>query len=371
MSGAATTGGMERDYDAHSEYQRRVVEGGEAALDALVGELDLQALAAGGRDLAIVDYGAGTGATSVRAMGSAIAAIDRRLDPVPLAAIHNDVPTSDFSQLFRTATGADGYTGRAAPVYPMAAAGSFFDRVVPDGTAGLAMCSNAAHWLREHPDVETPGTMYFAGAAPDARAELARTAAADWLAFCEARESELSPGGGLLVQGIATTAEGTSARLLLEQMWDVAAALAGDGQIDADALDRYVFPVYCRTVDEATVLPEGLEVLSARVDEVANPYWERLEATGDREAYARDYTAFVRAFSESTMRDNLFGSAELTDEFFTRFEAATAADPEQAATSAGSCGSPCGEHEEGPGPLTIERRGRDSNPRESLRPLLA
>ena len=68
---SATTGGMEGDYDAHSEYQRRVVEGGEAALDAIVAELDLGALAAGGT-FAVVDYGAGTGATSVRAMGAAI-----------------------------------------------------------------------------------------------------------------------------------------------------------------------------------------------------------------------------------------------------------------------------------------------------------
>ena len=77
-------------------------------------------------------------------------------------------------------------------------------------------------------------------------------------------------------------------------------------------------------------------MLRAAVDEVANPYWEQLEATRDREAYARDYTAFVRAFSESTMRAYLFEPAArgiepaaLADEFFTRFEAATAADPER------------------------------------------
>jgi len=349
VSGQASTGGMERDYDAHSEYQRRVVEGGEAALDGLVGDLDLAALAAGPDGLTVVDYGAGTGATSVRAMRAAIAAIDRRGgSAAPVAAIHNDVPTSDFSQLFRTATGSDGYAARAtAPVYPMAAAGSFFDRVVPDRTAALGMCSNAAHWLREHPEVETPGTMYFAGVAPEARARLARSAAADWLAFCTARAAELAAGAGMLVQGISAIekegVERASAGLLLEQMWEVAAQLAAEGSLDADVLERYVFPVYCRSAAEATApfaaggpLAGEFEVLRASVDEVANPYWELLEASGDRESYASTYTAFVRAFSESTMRTFLFEPAArgiepaaLADEFFRRFEAASAADPER------------------------------------------
>jgi hypothetical protein len=347
VSGAGqTTGGMEGDYDAHSEYQRRVVEGGEAALRQLAGELDLEQLAAGGT-FTVVDYGAGTGGTSVRAMRTAIDSLDERGLVAPVAAIHNDVPTSDFSHLFRTATGPDGYAGRtAAPAYPMAAAGSFFGRVVPDDSAALGMCSNAAHWLREHPEIHTPFTMYFADAEPEARLALALAAAADWLAFCEARAAELVAGGGLLVQGIATVVEDghehASATLLLERMWQVASELADEQLLERGALRRYVFPVYCRSVEEATApfapggpLTDEFEVLAAKVDEVPDPYWEMLQITGDREAYARTYTAFVRAFSESTLRTFLFepaargiDPAELTEEFFRRFEAATAADPE-------------------------------------------
>jgi hypothetical protein len=337
---------MEGDYDAHSEYQRRVVEGGVTALRELVGQLDLERLAVDG-SLAVVDYGAGTGATSVRAMRTAIEALDGRGLAVPVAAIHNDVATSDFSHLFRTATGPDGYAGRAAaPAYPMAAAGSFFDRVVPDATAALGMCSNAAHWLREHPAIHTPESMYFASVGPEARAELANAAAADWLAFGGARAAELTAGGGLLVQGIATITEDgrerVSAERLLERMWEVASSLAYDGLLERGALRRYVFPVYCRSVEEATApfaavgeLADRFEVLAARVDEVADPYWELYERTGDRDGYAGTYTAFVRAFSEATMRVNLFepaargiDPADLTDAFFGRFEAATAADPE-------------------------------------------
>lgn len=55
----------------------------------------------------------------------------------------------------------------------------------------------------------------------------------------------------------------------------------------------------------------------------------------NRAEYAADYTAFVRAFSESTMTTHLFepgargiDSANLCGQYFSRFENASAADPE-------------------------------------------
>jgi hypothetical protein len=77
-----------------------------------------------------------------------------------------------------------------------------------------------------------------------------------------------------------------------------------------------------------------LRVEAERVDEVASPYWEAFECDGDAAAYADSYTAFVRAFSESTLVDHLFepgrtdrSAAALADEYFDRFRCATAADP--------------------------------------------
>src|SRR5919199_2406262 len=199
----ATTSGMRADgfYDAHSEYQRRVVEGGAAAIERAVGSLDLGAIDAAA--LAIVDYGAGTGANSVRAVRTAIAAIRSRSFGVPIVAIHNDLPTSDFGAL-RLAAEDDGYRRiEGGPIYSMAAAGSFFDQVVPDASVRIGMCSNAAHWYREQPRVGEFDGMYFSEARGEQRERLAAQAAADWTRFLTARSNELAPGGRLLVQGIS------------------------------------------------------------------------------------------------------------------------------------------------------------------------
>ena len=148
------------------------------------------------------------------------------------------------------------------------------------------------------------------------------------------------------MQGIATVQgeggeENVSASKLLEVMSQVADSMAAEGSLDEAALRRYVFPVYCRSRAEATApLADGgklaFELSEAIVEEVPNPYWEMLERDRDVEAYADAYTAFVRAFAEATLVEQLFEPAgrgaepgALCDEFFGRFRAATAADPER------------------------------------------
>jgi SAM dependent carboxyl methyltransferase len=345
-AGGVTTGMKSGGYyDAHSEYQRRVVEGGDASIRSIVADLDLGSVDGA---LGIVDYGAGTGATSVHSMRTAIAAVRERDGELPVLAAHNDVITSDFTTLFANVAGPEGYLELGGgPVFSVAAAGSFYSQVVPAATVHLGRCSNASHWFRDQPRVELADGMFFSDADGPVRRQLADEAAADWSRFLAARAGELAPGGRLLVEGIGRTegpdgGERVSASRLLRVMWEAAVGLGDDGKLDRGVLDGYVFPVYCRSADEATApardggeLAGALDVASAHVDEVPNPYWEQLKRDGDRDAYAAAYTAFVRAFSEATLKTHLFEPGArgtepdaLCDEFFARFQAATAADPE-------------------------------------------
>jgi len=342
----ASTAGMKAGghYDAHSEYQRRVIEGGDRTIRSLASELDLAALAG---PLTIADYGAGTGATSVHAVRTALEALRERQPDRPAVVIHNDVPTNDFSQLFRNVAGADGYLPRdGGSTFAMAAAGSFFTQVVPSASVHLGMCSNAAHWFREQPSVELPDGIYFSEASGAARAQLADQAARDWQAFLEARGRELAPGGRLLVQGIATAGKAgeavqVSAGRLLRVMGEVASQLVADGLLDREVLASYVFPVYCRTVAESTAplrdqgpLAGTFGVISQEIDAVPNPYWEQFERDRDPRAYATTYVEFVRAFAESTMSAHLFEPgavgiepSALADEYFSRLREATVVAP--------------------------------------------
>ena len=74
--------------------------------------------------------------------------------------------------------------------------------------------------------------------------------------------------------------------------------------------------------------------VECRTDPVANPYLERWHADGDAARYGADATAFVRGFTESSLRSHLFTSATTdpdaaVDEYFRRLAARFRADPER------------------------------------------
>jgi hypothetical protein len=214
----------------------------------------------------------------------------------------------------------------------------------------LGLSFSAVHWLRTQPDVDMPEGFYFCEASPAVAQLLADQADADWEAFLTARAHDLAPGGRLLVQMVGTdvpTDGGppqVTARKLLAAMAEVAGELVTDGHLDAGAVERYLLPVYARTAAEAaapfdrpgTAVAEAFAVETIQTDRVANPYLDQWHANGDAQAYGKAYAAFVRGFTESSLRDNLFAPGAkagadvdaLLDDYFARLTARFAADPE-------------------------------------------
>lgn len=333
-------------YDEHSEYQRRVAQSGLNPLIELVEAMD--GVQAGPRT--IVDYGCSEGATSIAAIREVVLAIRRRQERSCIVAVHNDLPTSDFNALFHNLVEhTDSYlTVPGGPVLPMASPRSFYEMVVPPASATVGISFSAAHWYRDAPSASVPGSMCAMDATGTAHAALARQADDDWTRFLTVRASDLAPGGILFVQMIGTQADGdgtrhVTAERLLRAMYDVARTMAEDGQLQHEVLDRFVFPTYMRTVDEARAplerpgspLADLFRPDTVAVEPVPNPYLDALHQGGDRHDYAARYTAFVRAFTESTLRRGLFqpGAVRVDADasaghFYGELERRTAADPD-------------------------------------------
>lgn len=351
MDETAATTGMRSGgyYDDHSEYQRAVAGTAAGLIARCVADIPAPA---SGETFVVADYGCSTGRNSIASVRAAVEAVRARRADQPVAAIHNDLPTNDWNQLFANLRSSpEGYLGLdGPPVLALASAVSFFEPAAPAGSVHLGMSFSAAHWLRSQPEVTVPGGVYFPEATGGARAALAAQAADDWATFLAARAADLAPGGRLLVQMVGTDPspgpEGprVTGRLLLRAMGEVAAQMAREGALDPAALERYVLPVYARTpaearrplVDPESPLAGAFAVEACRTDEVPNPYLARWRADGDAGAYARAYAGFARAFTESSLREHLVvpgaaaGDADrLVEELYARLTERFAADPER------------------------------------------
>jgi len=331
---------MDGSYDEHSAYQRAVADTGAARITRCV-----EAVPIGDQDtFLITDYGCSSGANSMASVATAVAAVRAGRADRAIVALHNDLATNDWNQLFGNVTATDD------GVLHLASAISFFEPSAPPRSVHLGMSFSAAHWLRMQPDVVIPNGFYFCEATGAARARLAAQADADWTAFLVARAADLARGGGILVQMVGTEVDAgdaepkVTARTLLRAMAEVAAEMAKEGALDPKAVEHYVLGAYARTVEEARapLTRAGSPVaglfteIECRTDAVANPYYTKWQADGDAAAYATAYAAFVRGFTESSLRDHLFtpGVRGTTvdaalDDFFARLAARFRADPER------------------------------------------
>jgi len=259
-------------------------------------------------------------------IGGALGALRRRTADTTVVTVHNDLPTNDFNALFRNLLDREDSYLRVpgGRVLPMAWATSFYEPVVVSGSAQLGVSFSAAHWLRKEPAATVPGSFLIADATGEAREVLARQADTDWTRFLAMRASDLAAGGVLFVQMIGSLPpdsheQKVTARKFIRAMYDVANGMVGEGRLRQESLRHYVFPTYLRTVAEATApldragspVVGSFSVDVAQVDEVPKPYFETYVKTGDGRAYAKDYVAFVRAFSESTIRKGLLAPAVL------------------------------------------------------------
>ena len=333
-------------YDDHSEYQHETARTAAELIAESVAAVRLPPVE---RAFVVADYGAATGRNSIESLRVAVAAVRARRPAQPVAVIHNDLPTNDWNELFANVAAAGEGTAEpeGPPVVPLASAISFFEPAAPAGSVHLGLSFSAAHWLRDRPDVDVTGGFYFCEATGEARAALAAQADADWTSFLASRAVDLAPGGRLIVQTVgsepaADGSEAVTARRLLRAMSEVARDLVGAGALSAEAVERYLLPVYARTVEEA-LAPLGrpdspvaglFDVVACRTAAVANPYLERWQADGDANRYARSYAAFVRAFTESSLLEGLFvpgarsaPPGRLLDTYFARLAERFAADP--------------------------------------------
>jgi gibberellin A4 carboxyl methyltransferase len=311
-----TTGMVGRGfYNRHSAPQWAAIDYTLPWLEAALGSMNLPPAP---DTITLADFGCSEGKNSIAAMQRLLPALRRRTAR-PLATIHSDLATNDFSELFMNLR-ADGRSAfQIDSVYSGAVAGSMYDQLLPPASICVATTFNAIGYLSRRPLDRLRGFILPNGpsakrnigtVSKQERAVFAQQAADDVSAFLTARAAELVPGGKLLIEVFGASSSRCGGDGIYDALNDAIIEICHSGRITTDAYERYYQPIYFRTLEEL-VMPvvESTSPLSSmyRLErsetyEVTTPFVEDYRTTGDAATFAQAYTNFFRAFTEPVLR---------------------------------------------------------------------
>jgi S-adenosylmethionine-dependent carboxyl methyltransferase len=225
-----------------------------------------------------------------------------------------------------------------AGVFASAAAGSFYEPLLPPHSVHFATAFNALLWLDKLPAVAVPDFVVYRRphppcpglhVAPETADAFARQAEGDLVRFLQHRADELVPGGKLLIVSPGDSTEHRVVDGLYDVLNDACLDLVAAGRLPRQRYERFTMPIYLRTVAE-TLAPlerEGsplkgtFTVDRAETLEVQTPFFVEFDRTGDAAKLADDYAGFLRAFSEPVARAALVsdnGDSTVIDELYER-----------------------------------------------------
>ncbi|MHA7777688.1 class I SAM-dependent methyltransferase [Roseibium sp. M-1] len=333
----ATTTGMTGGgfYNANSATQWNAIEKVLPLIDEAIATLPVE----GAGSISLADYGCSEGRNSIAVMQHALPALLDRTER-PVRTIHSDLPTNDFSNLFRSLRPDGSSVFGSDRVFSSAIGGSMFDQLCPPESLHFATTFNAIGFLSCRPVDRLPGYIlpngpsairangYVAEEDRNAFSELARH---DIARFLRVRSRELVSGGKLLMQVFGSKGPARTCDGLYDLLNDAVLEFVASGEIGQDVYDRYYQPVYMRDLDELTrpvtdaaYSAAGLFSLDRAMDyEIRVPFVEQFKLDRDLDRYARDYVNFFRAFTEAVLRAALpadAGREDLLSRIYARAE---------------------------------------------------
>ncbi|MFI5048088.1 MAG: hypothetical protein ACHQIG_13560, partial [Acidimicrobiia bacterium] len=305
------SGSMEAhgEYDRHSLAQHSAGSYGTPLLERALRDVTLP----GSGVITVGDLGAAGGTNELAPMSVAARALRARAAN-PIAVVHTDIPTNDFTTLFENVEQSPDTYLATADVFPFAAGRSFYRQIFPPGSVSLVWSAIAVHWLSRVP-VSIPDHLYCSFAHGAARDAFRTQSAEDWNDFLHARAIELHAGAQMVIVGGAASDDGASgAEALMDALHRAVRRAVDAGDVTADEYARMNVPTWNRTLAEfaAPFAPGGaaaagdLTLVECSLVEVPDAYLTAYRADDDAAVFADAVSAFVRAFTEPS----LFGTLD-------------------------------------------------------------
>ncbi|MDQ0315597.1 SAM-dependent methyltransferase [Amorphus orientalis] len=303
--------------------------------------------------LRVADFGAADGGTSRELWFKAFQALREGGDGREIAITYTDLPSNDFSTLFRTMQGLQGdealaYQKQLDGVFVYGCGTGFHTQLFPSESLDFGFSATAMHYLSVKPcEISTHVHATGAeGAEADAFAEQAR---ADWERILLARAAELKPGGRMVCLNFGIDEKGrylgnTGGQHMFNMFDRFWKELRDEGKITPTEYERATFVQYYRTLEEFTaplkdpsspVAKAGLRLVDAFSTYTRCPYETRFSESGGsmtNAEFAKSLIPTMRSWSETVFLTALDGrppaeAQALVDEFYQSYEDHVAVEP--------------------------------------------
>lgn len=302
--------------------------------------------------LRVADFGAADGGTSRALWLEAFKALRDAGDRREISITYTDLPSNDYSTLFRTMQGLQGdpalaYQSLLDDVFVHACGTGFHRQLFPAASLDFGFSATSMHYLSEKPG-EITTHCHATGAEGAEATAYADQARLDWERILLARAKELKPGARMVCLNFGIDEQGRYLGNtggphmfhLFDRFWR---EMRDEGAIMPEEYVRATFTQYYRTIEEFSapfreggVAPSaGLRLIDAFSVLTPCPYRARfINAAGEMSAvdFAKSLVPTLRSWSETVYLTALdarppLEAQALVDAFYKRYEDHVAQDP--------------------------------------------
>jgi len=313
VSARAMAGGQ--FYNENSLTQASAAANGLALIDAAISDL---------RDVGsapvVADFGSAGAGNSLQPVTRAIESLRSQHAIEEVTVVHADLADNDWKAMFTTISERpDSYVNLATPARVLAAAGSFYDQLLPSSWVDLAWTSGSLHWL-SHLPCPIDGH-FFVQSSTDVRARTAfhDTSRVDWESFLAHRAVELRPTASLVFVDVLMGDDGVmGSEHLFNAVEEGIRHARSSGILTVAECASLVYPTWFRSLaDIRAPFPSFRGSNGARLEltdlvpcKIPDPFIAEYTAHGDAERYAANQIGFLRGFLEPTFLAQLSHRAD-------------------------------------------------------------
>ena len=297
--------GMAESYNENSKIQSSTIDLSIPMIRKAIDVLDIDCSSS--FPLIIADFGSAQGLNSLNLMKTIIDYFQKNKDDKrEFLVVHNDLPTNDWTSIFRLLADDNSYRG-------VASGRSFYEQCLPNNSLSIGYSSTSIHWFSKKPcNLSNHCICFFADS--DELAAFKSQSRLDYTQFLEHRSHELHPGGVLILANVCLDNQGKSG---LENAMDMLYKCAQHVPFTEQELLDYTIPFYIRSykelVDEELFLRYSLQVIQS--DFVSASWftqWQERQMTLDE--FACSITSYFRGWLEPILSQTLLKNDRAKEE---------------------------------------------------------